>query len=151
MKKSILATAVMLVTVLSSAFANKSEINQRALQSFKKDFMTARNVSWEQQREYSKATFSLYNHVMFAYYNQDGELMAVIRNILSEQLPIRLMTEVKNKYKGYWISELFEVATEGQTTYYVTLENSDEKLVLQSNGFDQWSSYKKEKKDYVVL
>jgi len=151
MKKSILAMAVLLVTVLSSAFANKSEINQWAMRSFQKDFVSAKNVSWQQQREYSKVTFSLYNRVMFAYYNQDGELMAVIENILSEQLPIPLMTEIKNKYKGYWISELFEVATEGQTTYYVTLENSDQKLVLQSDGFDQWSSYKKEKKDYVVL
>lgn len=152
MKKTILALAVMLTMGLTNAFANKGEeINQWAMASFNKDFKGAKNVSWQQHKDYTKATFSLNNHVLFAYYNQEGELLAVIRNVLSDQLPIRLLTEIKNKYTHYWISELFEMATESQTTYYVTVENSDEKIVLKSDGFDKWLVYKKEKKDSVVF
>ena len=88
---------------------------------------------------------------MFAYYNQDGELLAVIRNVLSDQLPIRLLTEIRNNYGNFWISELFEMATEDRTTYYITVENSQERIVLKSDGLNQWTLYKKEKKDYVVL
>jgi hypothetical protein len=151
MKKTILALAVML-TGLTSAFANKGdEVNQSAIVSFKKDFLSAKNVSWQQQKDYAKATFSLNNHVMFAYYNEQGELLAVVRNVLSDQLPIRLLTAVKNDYSKFWISELFEMATENQTTYYVTIENGDEKVILKSEGLDQWSVYKKEKKNFIVL
>jgi hypothetical protein len=152
MKKTILALAVMLTTGLTSAFANKGEeVNQRAISSFSKDFLSAKNVSWQQQKDYAKATFSLNNHVMFAYYNQDGELLAVVRNVLSDQLPIHLLTEIKRNYGNFWVSELFEMATEDRTTYYITVENSQERRVLKSDGLDQWTLYKKEKKDCIVL
>lgn len=47
---------------------------------------------------------------------------------------------------GYWVSDLFEVAKNGTTSYYITLENADTKLVLQSTGGSNWSEFKKEKK-----
>ena len=152
MKNTILTVAVMLTMGLTGAFANISEeINQRAIASFNKDFVSASSVTWEQRKDFAKATFKLNGHVMFAYYNADGELMAVVRNILSDQLPIRLMTEVKKKYSDHWISDLFEIATADQTFYYLTIENSDEKVVLKSDGFGQWTVYKREKKNYVTL
>jgi hypothetical protein len=83
---------------------------------------------------------------MFAYYNEDGDLMAVVRNILSEQLPINLQTELKKKYNDRWISDLFEMASEGQTSYFVTVENADETITLRSTDFNSWSVYKKVKK-----
>ncbi len=152
MKKTILALAVMMITGLTSAFANVSgDVNQRAVASFSKDFVNAKNVSWQQQKNFAKATFSLNDRVMFAYYDQSGELLALIRNILSDQLPVELLMELKKKSNNYWVTELFEVATGDQTNYYVTLENGDEKVVLKSDGFDQWSVYSKEKKNYVTL
>jgi hypothetical protein len=152
MKNTILTVAVMLTIGLTGAFANVSEeINQRAVASFSKDFVSASNVTWEQQKNYAKATFKLNNRIMFAYYNADGELMAVIRNILSDQLPIRLMTEVKNKYNDYWVSDLFEIATPDQTGYYVTIENGDEKVILKADGYGHWTVYKREKKNGVSL
>jgi len=151
MKKTILALAVML-TGLTSAFANNADdVNKSAQLAFNKDFLNAKNVSWQQNKDYAKATFSLNNRVMFAYYNPQGELLAVVRNILSDQLPIYLLAEIKNDYSKYWISELFEMATEDQTTYYTTLENADERLILKSDGSNKWTVYKKEKKNCIVL
>ena len=151
MKKNFLALAVLLITGLTSAFANKVEGNKRAVESFGREFANAQNVSWVEQKDYSKATFSLYNHIMFAYYDKEGQLLAVVRNLLSDQLPLRLLTEMKKKYSGYWISDLFEVDSEDQTSYYLTLENADEKIVLRSDGIEHWSVYKKEKKNTVDL
>ena len=83
---------------------------------------------------------------MFAYYsNENGQLLAVARNILSDQLPISLMTSFKKDYSGYWISDLFEMAADGQTSYYATIQNAEETLILKSSGFE-WSVYKTEKK-----
>ena len=147
MKKSILMWAMMLTIGLTSAFANNGEtINQRAVSSFKKDFANAEDVRWESGKDFVKATFRINDQVMFAYYSQSGERMAVTRNILSSQLPINLLSDLKKSYGTYWISDLFEVSST-EASYYVTLQNSDHTLVLKSNGISGWDVYRKEKKN----
>src|SRR5918997_1078380 len=99
MKKSILMWAMMLTMGLSTTFANNEEtINQRAVNSFKKEFSTAQDVKWESRKDFVKATFKLNDQVMFAYYSQTGELLVVSRNILSTQLPINLLSQLKKDY-----------------------------------------------------
>lgn len=152
MKKFLLSIATVLM-ISAGAFAangntsaNEENVNKHAIASFKKDFASASNIVWEQKVDFSKATFSLNGEILFAYYDSNGDLTAVVRNITSEQLPINLLTSMKKDYDGYWISDLFEVASGDQTTYYVTLENSDKKMVLRSNGIDSWNVFSKEKK-----
>jgi hypothetical protein len=148
MKKIFFSIATMLM-MGASAFAanvNNDDVNQQAVRSFKKDFASASNTIWEQKGGYAKATFSINGQVLFAYYDNNGDLQAVVRNITSEQLPINLLTSLKKDYSDCWISDLFEVASGDQTNYYVTLENSDKKIVLRSAGLDSWEVYSKEKK-----
>ena len=148
MKKSILMWAMMLTMGLTSAFANNGEtINQRAVSSFKKDFTNAQDVKWEISKDFVKATFTINGQVMFAYYSQTGDRMAVTRNILSNQLPINLLTNLKKSYGTYWISDLFEVSNSTDASYYVTLQSSDHTVVLKSNGISGWDVYSKEKKN----
>ena len=147
MKKIILSLATVLMIGLS-AFAGKgTDVNQQAKEAFTKDFASAKNAVWEQKKDYVKVTFTFNDQVLFAYYNNSGELQAVVRNILSDQLPISLLAELKKEYSGFWISELFEMASDDQTTYYVTLENADKTLVLKSSGASNWSVYSKTKKE----
>ena len=148
MKKSILMWAMMLTIGLTSAFANNGEtINQRAVSSFKKDFTSAQEVKWESSKDFVKATFTINGQVMFAYYSQTGDLMAVTRNIVSSQLPISLLTDLKKSYSAYWISDLFEVSKSTDASYYVTLESADYTMVLKSNGISGWEVYRKDKKN----
>lgn len=150
MKQFILSIATMLMMGVSvSAFAAKNDdgvVNQMAVRSFKKDFNGASNIVWEQRDAYTKATFSLNGQVLFAYYNNNGDLQAVVRNITSDQLPINLLSSLKKEYGSCWISDLFEIVADDQTSYYVTLEDSDKKIVLKSQGAEFWNEYKKEKK-----
>ena len=83
---------------------------------------------------------------MFAYYSEAGELIAVTRNIVSSQLPIALLTTLKKNYNSYWISDLFEISSNNDASYYVTLQSADQTVVLKSNGISGWEVYKKEKK-----
>jgi hypothetical protein len=147
MKKSILTWVLLLTVGLSSTFANKLEnVNEQVISSFKKDFASAQDVSWEKSKEISKATFKLNDQVMFAYYAEDGNLLAVMRNIVSTQLPINLMSDLKKNYAGYWISDLFEMASDNATSYYVTIQNGDQSVVLKSSGAAGWETFKKDKK-----
>ena len=140
--------AMMLTMGLTSAFANNEEtINQKAVSWFKKDFTTAQDVKWENNKDFVKATFKLNDQVMFAYYSQTGDLMAVTRNIVSSQLPLSLLSNLRKSYSSYWISDLFEISSDADASYYVTLQNGDQTLVLKSNGTSGWELYKKEKKN----
>lgn len=150
MKSKIMIGLFVLITGISSAFANGSEeVNQRIINSFNKEFTGAQNVQWSSSKDFVKATFTLNDQVVFAYYSQGGKLLGVTRNIVSGQLPINLLTSLKKKYSNYWIADLFEMAANDENSYYVTLEDSDHKLVLKSNGTNGWKVFKKEKKQSI--
>jgi hypothetical protein len=147
MKKIILSLATMLMMGIGAFAATNGEVNQLAVNAFHKEFVNARNIVFEQKQDQIKVTFTMNDQVLFAYYNNNGDLQAVVRNIVSTQLPINLLANLKQEYNGFWISELFEIASDDQSTYYVTLENADKKIVLRSNGSESWSVYAKSKKD----
>ena len=147
MKKSILILAMLLTTIVGSSFANRTDDNKnRAAASFKQDFASAKEVTWEASKEVVKATFKLNDQVMFAYYTESGELMAVVRNMVSGQLPINLLTNLKKNYQGFWITDLFEVSASNESSYYVTLESADNVVVLKSSGLNKWEVFQKEKR-----
>ncbi len=98
------------------------------------------------KNNFLKATFSLNGQILTAYYFSNGDLQAVVRNITSDQLPINLLTSLRKDYSEYWITDLFEMSSDGKTTYYVTIENSDKKIVLKSDDLSSWEIYSKEKK-----
>lgn len=147
MKKIIAIISVILIAGFTRANAGSlNDISQLATASFNQDFASAKNISWQQQKDFAKVTFTLNEQVMYAYYNNNnGELIAVARNILSDQLPINLMTSFRKEYSNHWITNLFEMASDNQTSYYATVESSDETLILKSDGND-WTLYKREKK-----
>jgi len=57
-------------------------------------------VQWEASKTYAKATFKLNDQVMFAYYTPDGDMLAITRNIVSTQLPINLLADIKKNYSA---------------------------------------------------
>lgn len=147
MKKKFLTCAMLLMIVSSYSLANNEDgINIEITSSFKKEFANAREIKWETGKAFVKVTFKLNEEVIFAYYSQNGDLIAVSRNILSNHLPLSQLIKLKNKYAGYWITELFEIDSDIETSYYITLENSESKLILKSNVAEGWEVYKKETK-----
>ena len=62
---------------------------------------------------------------------------------------LQILTSLKNNYTGYWVSDLFEIQTESGTSYYATIENADQVLVLKSEGISGWQTFQKEKKDHA--
>jgi hypothetical protein len=147
MKRTIITLALSLILGTASFANNEETINAKAEQSFKKEFAQAKDVSWQKAGEMVKATFTLNERVLFAYYSESGDLIAITRNITTDQLPISLQTSLRKNFSGYWVSDLFEMVSGGQTNYYITVENADQKVVLKSEDFGSWSTYRKEKKD----
>ena len=150
MKNKILLWTLVLMVSFSTSFAGTiTGIDEKITESFKKDFATADDVQWEKSSSFIKATFKLSGQIMFAYYSEEGSLMAVSRNITATQLPIGLLNEVKKNYREFWISDLFEIAMNNETAYYVTIQNGDYSLIMKSNGGTSWEMFKKERKEVL--
>lgn len=142
MKKMFLALAVCFSTL--GAFAGET-VNKKVLDAFHSAFATASEVSWTTGDNYAKATFSYNGKYVFAYYSNEGELLALTRYISPADLPLTLQNNLKKNYEGYWVSDLFEASKNDGTSYYATLENADTKIVLNASG-GRWTVYTKTKK-----
>lgn len=145
MKKIVFVAGFLMIMMSSWAYPSE-RVSQKVLNAFKNEFTTAQDVQWETGNNYFKATFTMNEQRIFAFYNVGGELQSIARYISSVQLPVNLFTDLKNDYNKYWISDLFEVSNSEGLHYYVTLETADSKLVMHSGNGGSWSTYSKSKK-----
>jgi hypothetical protein len=147
MKKVIVGLVLGAVLLVNSAFARKSEtVNEKVQSAFKQEFVQAKEVNWVRTNTYFKAVFKMNDDVLTAFYTEDGEMMGVTRNLLSTELPINLQTSLKKEYNGYWVTDLFEFARPDASGYFITIENADQSITLQSSDGSNWSTYRKVKK-----
>lgn len=144
MKKMIMILAVALSTLV--AFAGEENVSRKVLDAFKNEFSAAQQVEWSTGDNFYKAAFIFNNKHVFAFYNRDGDLIGITRYLSSMDLPLNLQVNLKKSYTNFWISDLFEVAKKDGTTYYITLENADARIVLKSADGNSWESYQKTKK-----
>lgn len=148
-KKITVAAALLLTVGITSSFANPTggdSGNDAATASFHKDFKKVEVLETQVGKTFVKFTFKMNDMVLFAFYNDNGQLLAVSRNIRSSQLPIQLLIQVKKDYADYWISDLFELTTEGNTNYYITLENANTSVTLRSYDSGSWEVYDRKAK-----
>ena len=162
MKRSILFTALVLVFGTTFSFAAPvsatvpvsaapvsaaptDNVNGEIRASFRHDFRDAQIMTTEAYKDFTKLTFKLNDQVLFAFYSQNGDLLAVTRNIPSSQLPVSLLLSLKKQLGNSWVTELFEFNSDAQHCYYVSMENADSRINLRSNG-DTWEVFSTVKK-----
>jgi hypothetical protein len=146
--KLIAIAALVLTMGTTSSFAGPAHgLNGQVSSAFQKDFNKAELMDYNSSKDYTRLTLKVNDMIVFAYYSENGELLAVTRNIKSTQLPLPLLLDLKKNYGGYWISELFELSSGGQTSYYMTVENADKKLTLRTVNSDSWETLRKEIKN----
>ena len=145
--KRLLVTLTLALSLISfSSFANNTEeVSPRAIKSFNSSFKNVTEVYWTVNENYYKVNFAMNGQYVSAFYDGDGKMIALTRNISSLQLPLALQAQLKKGYDAYWISDVMESATEDGTSYYITLETADTQLILKSAG-DTWSTFKKQRK-----
>ena len=67
-------------------------VSAKALKSFQSTFTQATEAEWTVTENYYKVQFLLNGQTISAFYNEEGKLITVSRNISSLQLPIILQT-----------------------------------------------------------
>ena len=155
MKKIILTLAIA-ISSFSAAFAGNAiakhraakgeEVSAKVLGVFSKEFTTAKDITWTVASNYYQASFMYNDQYVSAYYSIDGDLMGLTRYISPADLPLALQSDLKKNHSEYWVTDLFEVANDNGTAYYITLEDADQKIVLKAAGGKNWENFKKVKK-----
>lgn len=147
MKKLIAGLVLGSMLLVNSAFANSNDnVTEKVAAAFKHEFVQAKEVSWQKTDNYFRAVFKLNDDILTAYFSEEGDLMGVVRNLLSTELPINLQTSLKRDYASYWITDLFEFAKKDASGYFVTLENADQRITMQSSDGRTWNTYLRVKK-----
>jgi hypothetical protein len=141
-------TAALLLTIgVGSSFARTPYNGGGNVNAyFQKDFRQAELIDTKVSTDYTRYTFKMNGMILTAYYSNKGELLAITHNIKSTQLPLTLLMQVKNDYSNFWITELFELNSDGESTYYITLENADRKITLRSSD-NNWDVFSKSTKE----
>jgi hypothetical protein len=147
MKKMIMALAFIAVTIGNTAIAGSGgKVDERIKRAFEKEYAGAADVKWYVYDEYIKVDFSFSGMQLAGFYSKDGRMLGVARNISFSSLPLRLQIDQRKNYKGYWITEIYELANGDGTKYYLTLENADKVIKLGSTGSVSWEIVKKHEK-----
>jgi hypothetical protein len=146
MKKMMVVLAMMLTVSSITAFAGDGDVSTKVLNAFQQDFSDAADVKWTEGDDYYKASFLFKNQYVSAYYSPEGELYGITRYISSLDLPLNLLLSLKKDYSKFWITDLFELSKKEGTSYYITLEDADTKIILKASGSNEWTNYKKIKK-----
>jgi len=138
MKKITMMLAMALTLTTTWAFTGEEAINKQALIAFKTEFAGATDAIWSIGKDCYRVAFTLDDQQLFAYYTTDGEFMAVTRNISSFQLPLNLQSSLKKFSHNHWITDLFELSNSIGTSYFVTIETADTKIILKSANGSDW-------------
>ena len=146
MKRLFIILSLIGSTIFTSSYAADTKTVPVVDHAFETTFSGAKDITWEQVGVLYKVTFTINGEYSSAFYNNNGELIAQTRNMTSQQLPQTLASNLKKEMNGYWITDACAVTTDGGTTYYVHLENSDSGFILKSVAGKKWEIYKKNNK-----
>lgn len=147
MKRLFFTLTVFCSLVNFTSFAKGDEkVSATVLEAFQTSFDNATEVEWSISDSYYKANFNMNGRYVSAFYDTDGKMIALTRNISSFELPLMLQASLKKVSEDSWISDLFEMSTDEGTTYYVTLEKAGSKTILKASSLSSWESYQKSRK-----
>jgi hypothetical protein len=134
MKKlqTIFAAAALLLATSSFASNGPEKVSAIVKNAFQQNFNTAQSVRWELTDDFYFAYFKLNGNDVSVAYNEKGELVATSRVIAADQLPLSVTVEISKKYGGYNAAgRATEITYDGQTSYYIVVENNKQSLKLK--------------------
>ena len=129
--KLFLATAAVLAIAVS-AFAKEPEtVSVKAQRQLTSEFKDAQQVSWSTSNNLFEASFKWNGQKLHAFYNQDGEEVALSREISADELPLKALQAIHEKYNDYKAGEVIELtSTDEGLSYYLSLEKGNKKVIL---------------------
>ncbi len=144
--KKLLFAALIAVSIGSSAFAGPEKVSGIAKNNFASEFLHATNVIWTAGEDYSKATFTLNNVRMEAYYEPNGNLIGTSKGISLDQLSVAAKRSFAKRYGNYEVKEAIRFEGSHDAAYFISAENEKETVVIKVGDDNSLSVFKRSEK-----
>ncbi|WP_026768332.1 hypothetical protein [Asinibacterium sp. OR53] len=141
MKKLFLAVLIAASIGTSAFAADATHLNYRVKSAFEAAFAGATNVSWHIKPQFISFAFELNNEKMEAFYSSDGEQIGTSRHVSFDKLPASAVKKIKANYPDYQVKEAVKMDLNGESNYYVSLENGNLKRILEVSEYGRVSLF----------
>ncbi|WP_461452199.1 hypothetical protein [Mucilaginibacter sp.] len=103
---------------------------------FESTFEDAKNVTWAVTANCQKATFTVNDVKMTAFYNLNGEYLGLTQDVSYNTIADKAKKEIADSYKGYDVNEVIKLETNSannfaETVYFVDLKNTDSEVLVR--------------------
>jgi hypothetical protein len=142
--KKLFITAAIATMFSASVFAdgtkkaNTVNVSYSVLNQFNSDFANATNVTWTVNNNFQKAEFILEGVKTTAFYNLQGEFVALTENIDAKAVPAKAQKEIDQYYKGYTVNGVIVIQNNtavnpdaDETAYFADLRNGDKEVLVK--------------------
>ncbi|MDB5154383.1 MAG: hypothetical protein JWR54_3134 [Mucilaginibacter sp.] len=157
--KKLFITAAIATMFSVTAFADGTKKNNSAvsvsytvLNQFSADFADAKNVVWTVNKNFQKADFVSEGVTMTAFYNLQGEFVALTTNTDVKAIPAKTKQEIDEKYKGYGINQVIVIQNNtelnpdaDETAYFVDLKSDTKEILVKITSDAHTEFYKQVK------
>ena len=147
MKKLFITTAIAAMFSASvfadgtKTAATKINVSYAVVHEFNDNFADAKNVTWSVNHEFQKASFVLNGVKTTAFYNLQGEFVAVTMNVDAKAIPAKASAEIAAKYKDYNVEGVIIVQNNtelnpqaDETAYFVELKSDSKEILVKINS-----------------
>lgn len=148
--KKFFVSLLMVISVYS--FANTpgsgDKVSAHIKAALEKEFAGAQYIVWQSLKDHQiyHAKFLYNNEQLNAFFEQDGNLLAIGRFITPVALPLIITKNLTNRYGSFQVKDAVEYTRSGETSYLVTLENEQSRIVVEAYDSGNLYVFKKEKK-----
>ena len=135
MKKIFVSLSFMVTLGLTTVRATDNfDVNSKIKESFKKEFAGATLIKWEKDKDFQRATFVLYDHLVIAYFNTDGELLGSARDVFFYEVPMAVIKSIGENFAGINPIEVLEVSNTEGTFYRITIEKQNKRYHIKASA-----------------
>lgn len=136
----------------SNAKVVKSEkVGKLILSAFNEAYEKAADVTWKEKSGLYFGYFKQQDQDITVAYTPKGELFAVVRQVALSDLPVAIQQSLKENYSDCTVdANISELNMQGETSYYVTVDNKNSTRLLKFYEEGQDELVKKTKKKILV-
>lgn len=132
--KKLFFTALIAVSVSISASAQSvNQVDQKVVDNFEATYGGASNVEWTLKQNFTIASFVRDGRKVEVFFNTDGDFVATTTPVDIEEVPAFVKKIIQSKYNDFTVTETFKLKSYDETSYFLSVENNEEKIVLKVN------------------
>jgi hypothetical protein len=132
MKKIFLAAAI----VFAFSFnAKADDPNEKVLEAFNKTFPNVKEVAWTENEHSFEVKFKQNEILSRVTYDADGNILKTLRYYYEQNLPLLILSKVKNKFSDKKIYGVTEEASDEGTFYHIILEDEKHWINITADSY----------------